>query len=76
MCASAGSSAAPTIADFSAQADAIYPAISPDGNLVAFVTRAENNRVLMVVDLVKRERRALMAGIVDIVRNQQVRLQE
>ena len=63
--ASASSGAAPTIADFSAQADAIYPALSPDGNLVAFVTRAENNRVLMVVDLVKRERRALMGGIVD-----------
>ena len=65
LCAAASSSAAPTIADFAAQADAIYPALSPDGNLVAFVTRAENTRVLMVVDLVKRERRALMAGIVD-----------
>jgi dipeptidyl aminopeptidase/acylaminoacyl peptidase len=63
--ASASSGAAPTIADFSAQADAIYPALSPNGNMVAFVTRAENNRVLMVVDLVKRERRALMGGIVD-----------
>src|SRR5437868_5006146 len=66
LCACAGSSAAaPTIADFSAQADAIYPSLSPDGNLVAFVTRVENNRVLMVVDLAKRERRALMNAIVD-----------
>jgi dipeptidyl aminopeptidase/acylaminoacyl peptidase len=62
---SAGTHAAPTIADFAAQADAIYPSISPDGNLVAFVTRVENSRVLMVVDLVKRERRALMGAIVD-----------
>ena len=65
LCASAGSVAAPTIADFSAEVDAIYPALSPDGNLVAFVTRAENNRVLMVIDLAKRERRALMGAIVD-----------
>ncbi len=65
MCVSAGAYAAPTIADFSAHADAIRPAISPDGNLVAFVTRAEDNRILMVVDLVKRERRALMGAIVE-----------
>jgi dipeptidyl aminopeptidase/acylaminoacyl peptidase len=63
--AAPGSVAAPTIADFSAQVDAIYPSLSPDGNLVAFVTRVENNRVLMVVDLAKRERRALMGAIVD-----------
>jgi dipeptidyl aminopeptidase/acylaminoacyl peptidase len=65
MCVSAGAYAAPTIADFAAHEDAISPAISPDGNLVAFVTRAENNRVLMVVDLAKRERRALMGAIVE-----------
>jgi dipeptidyl aminopeptidase/acylaminoacyl peptidase len=65
VCVSAGAHAAPTIADFAAQADAIYPSLSPDGNMVAFVTRVENNRVLMVVDLVKRERRALMGAIVD-----------
>jgi len=66
LCASAGTYAAtPTIADFSAHADSIRPAISPNGNLVAFVTRAENNRLLMVIDLVKRERRGLMGAVVD-----------
>lgn len=65
LCVSAGTHAAPAIADFAAQADAIYPALSPDGNLVAFVTRVENSRVLMVIDLAKRERRALMGAIVD-----------
>ena len=65
LCVSAGAYAAPTIADFAAHEDAISPAISPDGNLVAFVTRAQNNRILMVVDLAKRERRALMGAIVE-----------
>jgi len=65
LSASAGSLAAPSISDFSAQTDTIYPSLSPDGNLVAFVTRVENNRMLMVVDLATRERRALMNGIVD-----------
>ena len=65
LCVSVSSAAAPTVADFATQADAMYPALSPDGNLVAFVTRAANNRVLMVIDLAKRERRALMGAIVD-----------
>jgi len=66
LCVTAGASAAaPTIQDFATQADSIYPALSPDGNMVSFVTRVENNRVLMVIDLVKRERRALMGAITD-----------
>ncbi len=65
LCVSAGGIGAPTIADFATQADSIYPSISPDGNLVAFVSRVEGNRALMVIDLAKRERRALMNGIVD-----------
>ena len=65
LCVSVSSAAAPTVADFATQADVMYPALSPDGNLVAFVTRAANNRVLMVIDLAKRERRALMGAIVD-----------
>jgi dipeptidyl aminopeptidase/acylaminoacyl peptidase len=65
MCLSAGVPAAPTIADFAAQADAIAPSISPDGKKVAFVTRAEGQRVLVMIDLEKRERRGLMGAIVD-----------
>ena len=63
-CVSAATLGAPAIADFAAQTDSIYPSISPDGNLVAFVTRAQGNRILMVVDLAKRERRALTGAIV------------
>jgi dipeptidyl aminopeptidase/acylaminoacyl peptidase len=65
LCFGTGALAAPSIADFASQADAIYPSLSPDGQKVAFVTRAEGQRILMVVDLAKRERRALMNAIVD-----------
>jgi dipeptidyl aminopeptidase/acylaminoacyl peptidase len=57
--------AAPSIADFATDVDFLMPSISPDGNLVAMVTRAENARVLVVLDSVKRERRGLMAAISD-----------
>ena len=61
LCVSAGAgAAAPTIQDFATQADSIYPSISPDGNMVAFVTRVEGNRVLMVIDL-DELRRAIAA---------------
>src|SRR5687767_8576620 len=65
LCASAAATAAPSVADFAAQADSIYPSISPDGSKVAYVTRAGDNRILMVLDLAKKERRALMGAIVD-----------
>ena len=54
--------AMPSIADFSADTDFAAPALSPDGSLVAFVTRAEDKRVLVVLDLGKRERRGLDGG--------------
>ena len=57
--------AAPSIADFAADADFAAPAISPDGNLVAFVTRAQDARVLVALDLVKHERRGLMSATTD-----------
>ena len=57
--------ASPSIADFAADADFAAPAISPDGNLVAFVTRAQDTRVLVALDLVKRERRGLMSATTD-----------
>jgi dipeptidyl aminopeptidase/acylaminoacyl peptidase len=56
---------APSIADFAADTDFSAPALSPDGTRVAFVTRAQDTRVLVVLDLVKRERRGLMSAIVD-----------
>ncbi len=56
---------APTIADFAADADDMTPALSPNGSLMAFVTRIKDARMLMVLDFVKRERRALMPAIVD-----------
>jgi dipeptidyl aminopeptidase/acylaminoacyl peptidase len=62
MCASPVAHANPSIADFAADADFAAPALSPDGNLVAFVTRAEDQRLLVVLDLAKRERRGLMAA--------------
>jgi dipeptidyl aminopeptidase/acylaminoacyl peptidase len=65
MCLSAGVPGAPTIADFAAQADAIAPSISPDGQKVAFVTRVEGQRLLVLIDLAKRERRGLMGAIVE-----------
>ncbi len=53
----------PTIAAFAEQVDGTPPAMSPDGNLIAWVTREGNTRKLMVLDLVKRERRAVIAAI-------------
>jgi dipeptidyl aminopeptidase/acylaminoacyl peptidase len=61
----AATAAAPGIEAFAAHADVISPAISPNGTLVAFVARLDGHRVLLVVDMVKKERRALMSAIVD-----------
>jgi dipeptidyl aminopeptidase/acylaminoacyl peptidase len=63
--ASAGKAAGPTIADFAADTDFSFPALSPDGTKVAFVTRAQDQRVLMALDLVKKVRTGLMAATVD-----------
>jgi dipeptidyl aminopeptidase/acylaminoacyl peptidase len=63
--ATPATAAAPSIADFAVQADVIAPALSPDGNLVAHVARVQNQRMLMVLDFSRRERRALMPAIVD-----------
>ncbi|HEU4592820.1 MAG TPA: S9 family peptidase [Steroidobacteraceae bacterium] len=65
ICGFAPALATPSIADFAADADFAAPALSPDGNQVAFVTRVQDTRVLVVLDLVKRERRGLMSAIVD-----------
>ena len=65
LCFTAGAFAGPAIADFASQADSIYPSLSPDGQKIAFVTRVEGNRMLMVIDLEKRERRGLMNAITD-----------
>jgi dipeptidyl aminopeptidase/acylaminoacyl peptidase len=57
--------AAPSIADFASDTDFAAPALSPDGTLVAFVTRVQDARVLVALDTVKRERRGLMAATTD-----------
>jgi dipeptidyl aminopeptidase/acylaminoacyl peptidase len=62
---SVAGAAPPSIADFAADTDFSYPALSPDGNKVAFVTRAEGQRILVVLDLVARKRTGLMAATVD-----------
>jgi dipeptidyl aminopeptidase/acylaminoacyl peptidase len=55
----------PAIADFALQVDHIFPSLSPDGTKVAFVQRTQDTRLLTVVDLAKKERRALMPAISD-----------
>jgi dipeptidyl aminopeptidase/acylaminoacyl peptidase len=57
--------AAPTTAEFAADADFSFPALSPDGSKVAYVTRLQDARVLVMLDLVKRQRVGLMAATVD-----------
>src|SRR3954466_2500383 len=52
--------AGPSIDDFAADADFSFPTLSPDGTKVAFVSRAQDRRLLMVVDLEKRKRTAIM----------------
>jgi dipeptidyl aminopeptidase/acylaminoacyl peptidase len=57
--------AAPSVADFAADADFGTPALSPDGRKIAFTTRVQDQRLLLVVDLEKQERRGLLNAIVD-----------
>jgi dipeptidyl aminopeptidase/acylaminoacyl peptidase len=65
LCVSLRATAAPTIAEFAADTDFSFPTLSPNGDEVAFVTRVQDTRVLVVLDMVKRERRGLMAATVD-----------
>jgi dipeptidyl aminopeptidase/acylaminoacyl peptidase len=64
-CLPLAAAGAPSIADFASDTDFAAPALSPDGNLVAFVTRVQDRRVLVALDLVKRERRGLMSAVTD-----------
>ena len=59
-CLSAPAGAAPTIQEFAADTDFSFPALSPDGDKVAYVTRVSDTRALVVLDLAKKERRPLM----------------
>jgi dipeptidyl aminopeptidase/acylaminoacyl peptidase len=65
FCLAAPAKAAPTIAEFAAETDFSSPALSPNGDKIAFVTRVDDTRALVVIDLVKNERRALMRAIHD-----------
>lgn len=64
-CAVRAFAAGPSIADFAADADFSFPTLSPDGTKVAFVTRAQNSRLLMSIDLVQRVRTGIMGATVD-----------
>jgi dipeptidyl aminopeptidase/acylaminoacyl peptidase len=64
-CVAPSFAAGPPIADFAADADFSFPTLSPDGTKVAFVTRTQNMRLLMVIDLVKRNRTGLMPATVN-----------
>jgi dipeptidyl aminopeptidase/acylaminoacyl peptidase len=57
---STGAAGPPAIADFAADADFSFPTLSPDGNKVAFVTRVQDQRLLVMLDLVQRKRIGLM----------------
>jgi dipeptidyl aminopeptidase/acylaminoacyl peptidase len=61
----AAPAAGPAIADFAADADFSFPSLSPDGTKVAFVTRAQDTRLLMAIDLVKRNRIGIMPATVE-----------
>lgn len=63
--AASSSAATPSIADFAADADFSSPTLSPDGTKVAYVTRAQDTRLLVVIDLVKRARAGIMPATVD-----------
>jgi dipeptidyl aminopeptidase/acylaminoacyl peptidase len=65
LCAAAYAGERPAIGAFAAQVDSAPPTMSPDGNLVAWVTRKDKARVLTVLDLAKLERRALMGAVKD-----------
>jgi dipeptidyl aminopeptidase/acylaminoacyl peptidase len=65
LCLSAVALGAPTIADFAADTDFSFPTLSPDGDKVAFVTRVDDKRLLVVIDFAKRERRGLMPATVE-----------
>jgi dipeptidyl aminopeptidase/acylaminoacyl peptidase len=57
--------APPAIADFAADADFSFPTLSPSGDKVAFVTRVEGQRLLVMLDLVQRRRVGLMPATVE-----------
>ncbi len=57
--------AAPTVDDFAAGTDFSFPSLSPDGTKVAYVSRAQGQRVLFVLDLARKHRLALMAAQVE-----------
>jgi dipeptidyl aminopeptidase/acylaminoacyl peptidase len=63
LCAAVHAGDSQSIAAFAEQVDSSYPTLSPDGNLVAWVTRMDKARVLMVLDLAKHQRRAVIAAV-------------
>ena len=60
----AADSAVPTIEQFAADTEFSFPALSPDGHKLAFVSRVNDKRLVVLLDLEKKERRALMQATV------------
>lgn len=58
-------SAPPSIDDFAAEADFRFLTLSPDGEKLAFVTRVDGRRVLILLDLATQQRRGLVGATVD-----------
>jgi dipeptidyl aminopeptidase/acylaminoacyl peptidase len=58
-------SAAPSIADFAAEADFGTPTLSPDGQKIAYVAHAKDGRVLVVEDLATHKTRPLLSATSD-----------
>ena len=60
LCTAVHAGEPPTIAQFAEDADASVPALSPDGTKVAYVTRIDGTRALIVSDLVSRDARVVL----------------
>lgn len=64
-CAATAAHAAPGIDDFAVEADFRAPSLSPGGTRIAYVTRMDGIRALVMLDLAEQRLKPLMAATVD-----------